>query len=106
MISAFQGQSADDVWQQAADAFRRSEGVGSQSSRGGPTREILHVAISIADPRQRWVVSREPPLNLAFALAEVVWIMTGRRDLAFLEYWNSRYHDFVGPGPELHGAYG
>ena len=32
--------------------------------------------------------------------------MTGRRDLAFLDYWNRRYRDFVGPGPELHGAYG
>ena len=106
MISAFQGQSADNVWQQAAEAFRRSDGVRSQNSRGGPTREILHVVISIADPRQRWVVSREPPLNIAFVLAEVVWIMTGRRDLAFLEYWNTRYRDFVGPGPELHGAYG
>ena len=106
MISAFQGESADNVWQQAAEAFRRSDGVRSQNSRGGPTKEILHVAASIADPRQRWVVSREPPLNLAFALAEVVWIMTGRRDLAFLEYWTSTYRDFVGPGPELRGAYG
>ena len=106
MISTFLGQSADNVWLQAAEAFRRSDGVRTQNSRGGPTREILHVSISIADPRQRWVVSRKPPLNLAFALAEVVWIMTGRRDLAFLDYWNRRYRDFVGPGPELHGAYG
>ena len=106
MIWTFRGQSADNVWLQAVEAFRRSDGVRSQDSRGGPTREVLHVGISIADPRQRWVVSREPPLNLAFALAEVVWIMTGRRDLAFLDYWNRRYRDFVGPGPELHGAYG
>ena len=106
MISTFRGQSADDVWLQAVEAFRRSDGVRSQDSRGGPTREVLHVGLSIADPRQRWVVSREPPLNLAFALAEIVWIMTGRRDLAFLDYWNRRYRDFVGPGPELHGAYG
>ena len=106
MISSFQGQSADHVWRRAAEAFRRSDGVRAQNSRGGPTSEILHVAISVADPRQRWVVSREPPLNLAFALAEIVWIMTGRRDLAFLDYWNRRYRVFVGPGPELHGAYG
>ena len=32
--------------------------------------------------------------------------MTGRRDLAFLEYWNSEFRKYVGPGPELHGAYG
>ena len=106
MISTFRGQSADNVWLQTAEAFRRSDGVRSQDSRGGPTKEILHVAISIANPSERWVVSREPPLNLAFALAEIVWIMTGRRDLAFLDYWNRRYRDFVGPGPELHGAYG
>ena len=106
MIPTFHGRTADNVWLQAAEAFRRSDGVRSQDSRGGPTKEILHVGFSVADPRQRWVVSREPPLNLAFALAEVVWIMTGRRDLAFLDYWNRRYRDFVGPGPELHGAYG
>ena len=106
MISSFQGQSADHVWQEAADAFRQALGVRSQDSRGGPTKEILHVGMSIADPRQRWVVSRTPPLNVAFALAEIVWIMNGRCDLAFLEYWNSEYRKYVGPGPELHGAYG
>ena len=106
MIWAFQGQSADHVWHQAAEAFRRSDGVRRQNSRRGPTKEILHVATSITDPRQRWVVSRQPPLNLAFALAEVVCIMTGRRDLAFLEFWNTKYRDFVGPGPDVHGAYG
>lgn len=106
MISTFQGQTADNVWLQAADAFRSSNWVYDQGSRAGPTREILHVGFSVADPRQRWVVSREPPLNLAFALAEVVWIMAGRRDLAFLEFWNSKYPEFAGPGPDLHGAYG
>ena len=106
MITAFNGQSADDVWQQAAEAFRRSERVREQDSRAGRTKEILHAAFSIADPRQRWVVSRTPSLNLAFALAEVVWIMTGRRDLNFLKYWNSGLPRFVGPGPRLHGAYG
>lgn len=106
MISTFQGESADSVWLQAADAFRRPEGVRAQNGRGGPTLEIPRVGFSVADPRQRWVVSRDPPLNLAFALAEVVWIMTGRRDLAFLHYWNRKYRDFAGSGPDLHGAYG
>ena len=64
MITLFQGATADDVWQQAAQAFRWSDGVTIQDGRGGPTREILHAAISIADPRQRWAVSRRPALNL------------------------------------------
>ena len=106
MIRVFADSTADLVWQQLAQAFRESDGVHSQPGRGGTTKEILHVAISIQDPTQRWVVSRQPPLNLAFALAEVIWIMRGRRDLAFLRFWNHRLCEFVGPGPELHGAYG
>ena len=106
MFRSFGGPTADHVWQQVVEAFRAGDGVLVQPSRNGATKEILHAAITINDPRQRWVASREPPLNLAFALAEVVWIMTGRRDLAFLEYWNRQYRKFAGPGPELHGAYG
>ena len=53
------------------------------------TKEILHAAISISDPRQRWMMSRQPALNPAFALADVVWIMNGRRDIGFLEFWNT-----------------
>ena len=106
MIRVFSGPTADHVWRQMADAFQQSDGICSQKSRGGPTKEILHAAISIEDPRQRWVVSRKPPINVAFALAEVVGIMNGRRDLKFLKFWNRRLPRFVGPGPELHGAYG
>ena len=32
--------------------------------------------------------------------------MAGRRDLRFLECWNSELRNFVGPGQDLHGAYG
>lgn len=106
MISVFNGFSADDVWMQLAKEFQRPGVARVQSSRNGETKEILHVAISISDPKQRWVMSRRPALNPAFALAEVVWIMNGRRDLAFLNFWNTKYQDFVGSGPELHGAYG
>jgi thymidylate synthase len=106
MIRVFEGPTADCVWQQLAQAFQQPTGVRTQASRDGPTKEILHVAISITEPKQRWVVSRKPPLNVAFVLAEVVWMMTGRRDLAFLQYWNSKLPKFVGPGPYLHGAYG
>ena len=106
MFRSFEGQSADHVWQQVVEAFRAGDGVLVQPSRGGATREILHAAITINDPRQRWVASRQPALNVAFAIADVVWIMTGRNDLAFLKAWNSRLPEYVGNGPQLHGAYG
>ena len=106
MFRSFEGPTADHVWQQLAEQFRAGDGVIVQSSRGGATKEILHAAVTINDPRQRWVASRHPPLNVAFALAEVVWIITGRNDLTFLKAWNGRLPEYVGNGPHLHGAYG
>ena len=106
MISVFSGLTADEVWQELAHAFQDSAHISTQSSRGGQTRELLHVALSIEDPRQRWIVSRRPTINIAFALAEVVWIVAARRDLKFLEFWNRELPGFVGPGPDVHGAYG
>ena len=106
MFRSFEGQTADHVWQQVVEAFRAGDDVLVQPGRGGATKEILRAAITVNDPRQRWVTSRQPPLNIAFALADVVWIMTGRNDLAFLEAWNSKLAKFVGKSPQLHGAYG
>ena len=106
MIQSIDGASADVVWQALVDKFRRSDGTLRQASRLGAMEELLHVVLTIEDPRQRWIVSREPPINMAFALAEIVWIMRGRRDLAFLHFWNKNLRKYVGPGPELNGAYG
>ena len=106
MASVYQGLSANEVWRQAAEDFRQSKGVRSVDSRCGQTLEIPQAVFAIDNPRQRWVSCRTPPINIAFALAEVIWIMTGRRDLKFLEYWNSLLPKYIGQGPELHGAYG
>jgi len=105
MFRVFDGATADAVWCEMAYAFRNGEGV-SQPSRIGEMREILHSAMSISDPTQRWVTSREPTINLAFALAEVVWIVNGRNDSAFLNYFNRRLPKFAGFGATYHGAYG
>src|SRR5262245_51748089 len=106
MFRVFEGQTADEVWQKIAATLNSGGNSDEQPSRAGPTREILHAAISIADPRQRWVMSRRPPINPAFAIAEVVWIMTGRNDAAFLNYFNRALPKFAGECPAYHGAYG
>lgn len=106
MFKTFHAETADAVWQKIAAAFRSNKYSMAQASRAGHTQEILHATISIADPRARWVVSRNPPINPAFALAEVIWIMTGRNDSAFLNYFNSLLPSFAGKGATYHGAYG
>jgi thymidylate synthase len=106
LFRVFNSRTADGAWRDVICAINAGEGVSEQPSRSGPTREILHVGISLSDPRQKWVASRNPPINLAFALAEVVWIMAGRDDAAFLNYFNRGLPKYCGAGPTYHGAYG
>ncbi len=106
MFRVFSSVTADEVWLQIASAFCDAGAALSQSSRNGPTQDLGHVAISVLDPRQRWVVSRKPALNPAFAIAEVVWIVNGRDDAEFLNYFNRQLPRFAGTGDKYTGAYG
>ncbi|MEX0661469.1 MAG: thymidylate synthase [Balneolaceae bacterium] len=101
----FKGQTANEVW---LKAFKQLDEISNkpQESRIGLTHEILHAFISIKDPRQRWITARKPAFNIAFAIAEIVWIMNGRNDSEFLNFWNSKLPEYAGKGPEYHGAYG
>jgi thymidylate synthase len=111
MFQNFSGQTANDAWRAVAKALR-AENAGAngrasaQPSRAGDTRELLHATVSIADPRQRWVTAREPAINPAFAIAEVIWILEGRNDSRFPTYFNRQLPRFAGGGPTFHGAYG
>src|SRR5437773_2183491 len=102
----FEGTTADEAWLNAASKFKDPEVTHDQSSHGGQTQELLGAVFTIKNPRQRWVVSRQPALNPAFAIAEVVWIVSGRRDSAFLNYWNPKLPQFAGNAKRYHGAYG
>lgn len=101
----FKGQTANEVW---LKAYRQLEEISGtpQESRIGLNHEILHAFISIKDPRQRWITARKPAFNIAFAIAEIIWIMNGRNDSKFLNFWNSKLPEYAGRGPEYHGAYG
>lgn len=101
----FKGQTANEVW---LKAYRQLDDTSDtpQESRIGLTHEILHAFISIKDPRQRWITARKPAFNIAFAIAEIVWIMNGRKDSKFLNFWNSKLPKYAGKSLEYHGAYG
>lgn len=106
MITVFEGNTANEVWQKALEEIHHGSKTEHQTGRGGTTMEILHAAFTLTDPRQRWIVARHPALNPAFAIAEVIWILCGRNDAAFLNYWNSQLPKYAGTGTEYHGAYG
>ncbi len=104
-VPVFSGETADEVWTEIAMAFARGEGL-DQPSRDGATRELLHSVLHISDPRQRWIPSRRPAANPAFAIAEALWIIWGRNDDALPVFFNPKFPQFNGPGPEYAGAYG
>ena len=105
-MRSFDAASADEAWLLAVDAIKDGTGVLRQNGRGGYTSELLHVTIHVHDSRQRWVVSRIPALSVAFAVVEVIGILNGRRDSAYLNFFNPLLPNFAGTGAEYHGAYG
>lgn len=106
MFHTIEAPNGDEAWRKATEWFVPSARAARHKGRGGVTNEILHAAISINNPRDRWVSSRTPAINVAFAVAEVIWIICARRDSAFLNFFNSRLRDFQGDGETFHGAYG
>jgi thymidylate synthase len=106
VINTFSGETADLVWQDAFAALTRDEDTLCQQSRLGLTRELLHVHFHIRNPRQRWVLSRHPAINPAFAIAEVFWILSGSNEFNFIRYWNPALTKFIGNNRRCHGAYG
>jgi thymidylate synthase len=104
-MHSISGRTADEVWRAAA-ALAVQTTLPIQASRAGDTLEVLHLGLHIEEPSERWVVSRMPPLNPAFALIEVFWIVAGRKDAAFPTFWNPALSRYCGTSTDFHGAYG
>ena len=100
------GLTADEVWQAAARLLLDPTQAVPQSSRAGDTFEALHVVLELQRPSQRWITSRSPAMNPAFALVEAFWIAAGRRDSGLPTYWNPALPRYCGSGESYHGAYG
>lgn len=105
-MNHFEGDTADAVWCQAAQALLSGDKTKKQDSRDGPTIELLHSNLYVRNPRERWVFSRQPGMNPAFAIAEVFWILSGRNDAKFVNFWNRDLEKYAGKTETYHGAYG
>lgn len=106
MSKLFEGDTADEIWRKAAGALMFGDDCLRQESRLGPIKEYLHCSLHLRDPLQRWMLSRQPAMNPAYAVAELVWILQGRNDAAFPNYWNSALPSFAGNSETYYGAYG
>jgi len=102
----YNGSSANEIWLNIAKDFILQEKTSVQMSRCGKMHEIIHACISLKNPSQRWIYSRIPPINPAFALAEVVWIFNGKNESKILNFWNPILPKYAGYNDKYYGAYG
>lgn len=105
-MKIFNGVSANEVWLKAVKEIKKNYPSNLIKSQFGNTFEIMHAGFTIKDPTRRWVMSKYPPINIAFSLIEVIWIIRGRQDAKFLNYWNTKLPLFAGYSKYYHGSYG
>lgn len=77
-----------------------------ETPRGTTTLELHPVFVEIHNPQNRLVTSFGRQVNVAFALAEQMWILAGREDVAMLKAYNSNIEKFSDDGVIFNASYG
>jgi len=82
-----------------------SEGA-TVDSRTGEVKETIGYEFTIGQPRTRCLQNSTYEFNPFRALGHWLWIMAGRMDLSFIEFYNRHAENFSSDNVRLHGAYG
>lgn len=105
MATILKDNNANSLWRSAYEELMQSQNNIS-NSRLGETIELRQVMLCLENPSQRWITSRVPAISIAFALAEIVWIMNRSNDSKIINFWNPSLSNFSGKDEKYHGAYG
>lgn len=70
------------------------------------TRELHPAIVEVENPAHHLITSVGRPINVAFAAAEVLWILQGRNDVEMLSFYNSNIAQFSDDGETFNAAYG
>ncbi len=74
--------------------------------RGMPTRELMHASFTVADASRNLVGNRARNVSQAYAVAEFLWILLGRRDVRTIAAYNKAVAKYSDDGETFFGAYG
>lgn len=75
-------------------------------SRAGLTKELTHVGITLTEPLDREILCDFRKPNIAAQIAETMWVLAGRDDIAWLENYLPRVRDFSDDGEVWRAGYG
>jgi len=82
------------------------ENLACQESRNGQVKELLNFKTILTNPYKRNVGGSGRNVNVFFLLAEAMWIFSGRKDVEFLDIFNSNMKQFSDDGEVFHAPYG
>ena len=83
------------------------EGLKPEATRNGPALVFPEpVTTTYRYPQERVLFHAGRDANPVFHLMESLWMLAGRRDVAFLQMFNSRIGQFSDDGETFNGAYG
>lgn len=102
-MQTFTGNNVNSVY---AQSYFACLGGNRVPSRNGDTMELNPGIFDISNPRERLVTCFGRPVNVAFALAEVLWILQGRRDVEMLKFYNSAIDQWSDDGLSFNAPYG
>jgi thymidylate synthase len=94
------------VWLSTLTTLLESGSAVAPNNPAGPTRELINRPFFLGDSSQCLLDVPARKLNVRFAVAEAIWMATGRSDLESLQRYNSVMKQFSDDGAFLTGAYG
>jgi len=98
-----------NVNQAFSDVFWRmkAENLIPEMSRNGPVLAFPEpVIITYKYPQERVLFHEGRDANVIFHILESIWMLAGRRDVAFLQLFNSRIGQYSDDGENFNAAYG
>jgi thymidylate synthase len=106
VIDSYRAALAGLLEGRRVDSVRSPTSVGSGwGTESRPFREQIG-GVFVAPPGPRLLMSRARPVNVEYALASSLWILSGSDQLAAIAKFNPRGAEFTADGFTLSGAFG
>lgn len=104
-VTDIYADNADDLYRESLLYLRNN--CTMANSRNGKVLYVPHpVTVELSSPMQRVLFNEIRDANPFFHVAEFVWMLAGRRDVAFIRFFNKRMEEYAEPNGIIHGAYG
>ena len=103
MYSNFTFNDVNEALPRLSSILRQSPEL---SSRAGNVREMTMTSITLTNPSARYILLPARKASLAAQIAETMWVLAGRDDVAWLSHYLPRAPQFSDDGATWRGAYG